>query len=122
LEKRAENCMHSGTVHILISRRELRKRQRKGGENSRKFMSVRQASCASCRASTLAQGGRKESRGRSPCARKGGGNGGVTFTLSRRFFSEIGRKGGRNALRTRRKAAARKAALARWHGQANGAG
>jgi hypothetical protein len=38
LKKRDENCVHSGTVHVLISRRELRKRQRKDGQNSRKYL------------------------------------------------------------------------------------
>lgn len=44
-------------------------------------------------------------------------DGAVTVVLSRRFMSEIGRKGARvrNALRMRRKEAARKAALARWY-------
>jgi hypothetical protein len=32
-----------GTVHVLISRRELRKRQQRGGKNSRKYMSAAQA-------------------------------------------------------------------------------
>jgi hypothetical protein len=49
-------------------------------------------------------------------------NGAVTITLSRRFLSQTGRKGAqvRNARRMRRKEAARKAALARWHGQNGG--
>jgi hypothetical protein len=51
-------------------------------------------------------------------------DGAVVFTLSRRFFSDIGRKGAlaRNAQRMRRKAAARKAANARWHGNGATAG
>jgi hypothetical protein len=40
-EKRVPlRAMHAGTVHIKFSRRFLRKIQRKGGENSRKYMSA----------------------------------------------------------------------------------
>jgi len=40
VEFRAQNAvMHSGTVHVKLSRRKLRKMQRKGGKNSRKRMS-----------------------------------------------------------------------------------
>jgi hypothetical protein len=51
-------------------------------------------------------------------------NGAVTFTVSRRFYSEIGRKGAqaRNAQRIARRERARRAARARWDGQTNGAG
>jgi hypothetical protein len=52
------------------------------------------------------------------CMARGGA---VTIIRSRRFFSKIGRKGAlaRNAQRSRRKEAARKAANARW-GKARG--
>jgi hypothetical protein len=49
-------------------------------------------------------------------------SGAVTIGLSRRFLSEIGRKGAqaRNAQRMRREEAARKAARARWYGRNEG--
>jgi hypothetical protein len=48
--------------------------------------------------------------------------GAVHIVLSRRFLSKIGRLGAakRNAQRRARKEAARKAAMARWHGRING--
>lgn len=43
-EFRAKNAsMHSGTVHVKISVRKLRQNQRKGGTNSRKFVSRKKA-------------------------------------------------------------------------------
>lgn len=43
LERRREEFVHSATVQFAISRRHLKKNQRLGGKNSRKFMSRRQA-------------------------------------------------------------------------------
>lgn len=41
--KRNVGCsMHAGTVHIKFSKRRLRKMQRNGGQNSRKYLSKRQ--------------------------------------------------------------------------------
>jgi len=48
LENRRENCVHHGvhadSVHIALSGRFMRKIRRKGGANSRKYMSAREAS------------------------------------------------------------------------------
>jgi hypothetical protein len=41
---RNESCVHAGTVNIVFSRRHLRAIQKKGGRNSRLYMSKRQAS------------------------------------------------------------------------------
>jgi hypothetical protein len=43
LKKRNNNLVHSGTVHITMSTRYLRKIQKKGGKNSRKNMSKAKA-------------------------------------------------------------------------------
>jgi hypothetical protein len=44
LEKRNERLVRGGTVHFQFSRRHMRKIQRTGGSNSRKYMSSEQAS------------------------------------------------------------------------------
>jgi hypothetical protein len=44
LKRRDEGAVHAGTVYFAVSRRDMRSRQQKGGENSRKYMSTRQAS------------------------------------------------------------------------------
>jgi hypothetical protein len=43
LKKHNPSFVHSGAVHFLVNRYELRKRGRKGGLNSRKYMSPREA-------------------------------------------------------------------------------
>ncbi len=44
LEKRREEFVHAGTVNIVLTRRHLRAIQKKGGRNSRLYMSKRKAS------------------------------------------------------------------------------
>lgn len=44
LKKRTESFVHSSTVHLIFTHLELRRRQRKGGQNSRKYMTTREAS------------------------------------------------------------------------------
>jgi hypothetical protein len=80
LKKRDENCVHSGTVHVLISRRELRKRQQKDGQNSRKYMSAAAARAlarhaansrwAVVKAKKAAQAAAKAARRRAPAQAK----------------------------------------------------
>jgi hypothetical protein len=80
LKKRDENCVHSGTVHVFVSRQELRKRQQKGGQNSRRYMSAAAASAlarhaansrwAAAKAKKAAQAAAKEARRRAAATAK----------------------------------------------------
>jgi hypothetical protein len=43
LPKRQESRVHAATVHFALSGRHMRKIRRKGGQNSRKYVSARRA-------------------------------------------------------------------------------
>jgi hypothetical protein len=43
LPKRNDSCVHAGTVHFALSGKHMRAIRRKGGQNSRKYMSAREA-------------------------------------------------------------------------------
>jgi hypothetical protein len=44
LKRRDETAVHAGTVYFAVGRQDMRKRQQKGGQNSRRYMTPQQAS------------------------------------------------------------------------------
>jgi hypothetical protein len=64
LYKRDENFVHAATVHFALSGRHMRAIRRKGGANSRKYMSARQASALARRAANVRWAKAREGNGK----------------------------------------------------------